>query len=187
MVSELIGYIKPTSPTKTINLNVDSEDEQFIVLDSVFRGLEMQVVVSAYVYDPSITGTVKIIGSYCTIQDYTPDGNLVHVPFIIAKQIEKVPDETELTNKVVFTLKVTKVSNFLVTKNGLEILFLYGTVLNAFRGLEVYKVCLKGKFARKYRYCKKGEMITASAYMKAYGQGIEFTVDTIFEPENSEE
>ena len=178
MTSELIGYIEPNVNVRPIKIN--GTDEIFHILRCTFRGIDMDVVISSYVYT-GVTGTVKITGSYATQKSADETGKIVHVPFIFAQSLESVPDDTPLTNKVRFELRVTKRYKFLVTDQGMEVLFLYGTVINAFNKIEVYKICLKRAYARKYSNCKKGTTITATAYIKSYGRGIEFSVDEVIE------
>jgi len=181
MTSELIGYIPEDAEVREILMNENS-DEIFYMFKANFRGIDMDVSISSYTYDGA-KGTVKIIGSYCTMKCTDDDGKTVHVPYIYAVDISEVDDDTPLTNKVSFNIRITKTYKYLITEQGLELLFLFGTVLNVFNGIEVYKICLKGANARKYKNCAKGTSFTATAYLKSYGKGIEFIVDEILDEE----
>lgn len=177
MISSLVGYIDPEQDKRV--LQMQGADEKFYALRCKFKEIVMDVLISEYVYDESMHGLVTVTGSYYTIQDSDDDGKKVYIPCIYASNITSLTDEAELTNEVTFKFRLSKVYKYLVTRAGLEILFVYGTVVNSFGGLEVCKVCLKGAMARRYKNSTKGTEFTAKAYMKPYGKGVEFLVHEI--------
>lgn len=184
MTSEMIGYI--AEDAEIVEVRFEGDDELFYLIPTAFRGLDMNVMISSYIYDGT-KGTVRITGGYCTTKDYDSDGKVVHSPYIFAKDLVACEDQdTPLTNEVQFKFRVTKVYKYLLTEQGLEVLFLYGTVMNVFNTLEVYKICLKGAHARKYKNCTKGTTFTAKAYIKPYRRGIEFIVHDIVTESNQE-
>jgi len=178
MISELIGYIDPNKSER--QLTFKNSDEIFYVMRCKLRGIELDILISSYVYNGD-KGCVKITGSYCTVTSKDSEDKTIHIPYIYAQDITSVPEDTPLTNEVKFKFRLTKVHKYLVTCNGLELLFAYGTVVNSFGNIEVYKVCLKGALARRYKNSAKGTEFTASAFLKGYGKGVEFLINEILE------
>ena len=176
MVSTLIGYIEPDQQKRTVQF--ENNDEGFIVLRCDFKGIQMDLLVSEYIYSDN-TGYVQIEGSYCTIAGVDDTGKKVHMPCIYAQNITSLSEKAELTNEVKFRFRLTKVHKYLVTQNGLEILFAYGTIINSFGSIEVCKICLKGALARQYKNSTRGTEFTATAFLKAYGKGVEFLINTV--------
>lgn len=177
-VSELIGTIPDTEPP--IDGFTTDKGEKFIILRAHFKEVEMDVAVSSFVYT-GVTGRCKITGRFCTDKRKDENDTPYNYYYIYAQDIVAVDPEECETNEIYVNAKITKIGNFLVTKKGIEILFVYATTMDMFGKTDVLKLCLKGEDARKYRNEAPGAYVKGLGYMKSYKNSIEILIHELEE------
>lgn len=160
-VNTLIGTI----PEQEIKLHHESKDEKFYIVKGNFNNAEMDIIVSEYVYDKSITGRVKVTCDIVSKWLRSPKARLW--VYMKAYNIEKVDDATPETNDVVLDVVVASVREFRVTKNGEEILSMVGTCKGSHNREHTLYLCAKCDMARRLKNIKEGEHLYIRGYLKS--------------------
>lgn len=159
-VSKLIGEVVDGTPRDYARLS----GELFKAITVQLLDARIDVVISEFVAEEQYSGKIEITGYLAS----NAQKGSSPIFFLFANEIQNVPDDTPITNKVQFRYKVTKVSKFKSNSRGVDLLPLVAADYTAHQTTSVIYLCIRGINARKLKDKKPGYHITGEGYLKQY-------------------
>lgn len=162
--------------------------EEFYTLLVDFKGCELPVLFSSYTKTADYVKDAKVQVTGCIMSDVRK-GQYPKFYFY-ANQIDLVDIDSESTNTVNFSVKVTKVGNFTTTDRCTDILSLATSDKSPFGKTSVLFLVAKNQLARKLKGKEPGFLLVGNGKIKPYKDIYEIYIDDVEnldDPEETEE
>lgn len=172
-LSTLIGEVIDGEP----KLHHTTDGENFYTISVSFLDATVDVMFSEYIKQDYYEGKVSVTGYLAS----TPRRGTTPYFYIFGSKIESVDIDTQVTNELEFTCKVTKVGDFKVNKRAVEVLPLVASDYTVNHTTSVLYLCLRGKDARRLYSKKPGYYLAGRGYLKQYRNICEIRVVELYE------